>query len=837
MQPDPSNSRKTTEIKRSEALDALVSSHHETSGDNQKSEPAEGQSRMQNRQAQPGDFAAIAESGQASDKINTTAAAPGALPEPAIERLAEALNAAVNAGISTMPQNTLPPSSVYSSLIPANQLTEPPHLAVTAPSEPIVLSDSRYYINRELSLLAFQWRVLEEAMDASNPLLERFRYLSIVGSNLDEFFMVRVAGLKRQIESGVFTTGLDGLTPSEQLDAVSSEVTRLLATAHDCLTGNLIPELKNKGINLTSFEELPEEEKELARDYFEKKIFPVLTPLAFDPGHPFPHISNLSLNLAVLIRDHRGEERFARLKIPDSLPQLVPVVKQEPPSQRSSRIQCCPNTFVWLDDLIRANLGSLFPGMTVLESYPFHVTRDAEVEIQEWEAGDLLETTEEGVKQRRFGDVVRLSVHHAMPAHILEILMSNLQIEPYDVYLVEGRISLSSLKFVAGIDRHDLKFPSFVPAIPQPLDPELLENEEDFFAAVSRRDIVLHHPYDSFQPVVNFLNTAARDPNVLAIKATLYRVGKNSPVVEALLKAQENGKQVAVLVELKARFDEESNIEWAKALESQGVHVVYGLLGLKIHSKVALVVRKEGDTIKRYVHLGTGNYNAVTAHLYTDVGLLTADENVASDVSDLFNYLTGYSAKRDYKRLLVAPINLRDRFEYLIKREIEQTRKGEKGRIILKMNALVDERIIQLLYEASQAGVKVDLMVRGVCCLRPGIPGVSENIRVISVVGRFLEHSRIYYFRNGGQEEIYCGSADMMPRNLNRRVEVVFPVLDERLARYLKDAVLKTYLVDTAKAREMKADGTYVRLSAHAGEPFSCQQWFLANAASGKVRY
>lgn len=837
MQPDPSNSRKTTEIKRSEALDALVSSHHETSGDNQKSEPAEGQSRMQNRQAQPGDFAAIAESGQASDKINTTAAAPGALPEPAIERLAEALNAAVNAGISTMPQNTLPPSSVYSSLIPANQLTEPPHLAVTAPSEPIVLSDSRYYINRELSLLAFQWRVLEEAMDASNPLLERFRYLSIVGSNLDEFFMVRVAGLKRQIESGVFTTGLDGLTPSEQLDAVSSEVTRLLATAHDCLTGNLIPELKNKGINLTSFEELPEEEKELARDYFEKKIFPVLTPLAFDPGHPFPHISNLSLNLAVLIRDHRGEERFARLKIPDSLPQLVPVVKQEPPSQRSSRIQCCPNTFVWLDDLIRANLGSLFPGMTVLESYPFHVTRDAEVEIQEWEAGDWLETTEEGVKQRRFGDVVRLSVHHAMPAHILEILMSNLQIEPYDVYLVEGRISLSSLKFVAGIDRHDLKFPSFVPAIPQPLDPELLENEEDFFAAVSRRDIVLHHPYDSFQPVVNFLNTAARDPNVLAIKATLYRVGKNSPVVEALLKAQENGKQVAVLVELKARFDEESNIEWAKALESQGVHVVYGLLGLKIHSKVALVVRKEGDTIKRYVHLGTGNYNAVTAHLYTDVGLLTADENVASDVSDLFNYLTGYSAKRDYKRLLVAPINLRDRFEYLIKREIEQTRKGEKGRIILKMNALVDERIIQLLYEASQAGVKVDLMVRGICCLRPGIPGVSENIRVISVVGRFLEHSRIYYFRNGGQEEIYCGSADMMPRNLNRRVEVVFPVLDERLARYLKDAVLKTYLVDTAKAREMKADGTYVRLSAHAGEPFSCQQWFLANAASGKVRY
>ncbi|HMW91245.1 MAG TPA: polyphosphate kinase 1 [Candidatus Obscuribacter sp.] len=822
--PDPSNSRKTTEIKRSESLESLVASHHE--GDVHSEGHAD--SPVVNN-GDPGERQSQLEGGYVpvNESVET------------IDQLGQALASAVNAGISTSPQNTLPPGMHLPSNPSSAPSSVPPHLTLNAPSVVDIapLNDSRYYINRELSLLAFQWRVLEEAMDDRNPLLERFRFLSIVGSNLDEFFMVRVAGLKRQIESGVFSTGPDGLTPSEQLDAVSSEVTRLLASAHECLTEMLIPSLKEAGIQLCHVDDLLSDEKEMAREYFLKKIFPVLTPLAFDPGHPFPHISNLSLNLAVLIRDHNGEERFARLKIPDSLPQLVPIGKVEPPGQRSTLISCCPNTYVWLDDLIRSNLPELFPGMSVVEAYPFHVTRDAEVEIQEWEAGDLLETTEEGVKQRRFGDVVKLSVHHAMPAHILEILMSNLQIEPYDVYLVEGRISLSSLKYVANIDRHDLKFPTFTPSVPPPLDPELLDKDEDFFAAISKRDILLHHPYDSFQPVVNFLNIAARDPNVLAIKATLYRVGRNSPVVEALLKAQENGKQVAVLVELKARFDEESNIEWAKALESQGVHVVYGLLGLKIHSKLALVVRKEGDTIRRYVHLGTGNYNPVTAHLYTDVGLLTCDESVGADVTDLFNYLTGYSAKRDYKRLLVAPINMRERFEFLIRREIEQAKNGEKGRIIFKMNALVDERIIQLLYEASQAGVKVDLMVRGICCLRPGIPGVSENIRVVSVVGRFLEHSRIYYFRNGGQEEIFCGSADMMPRNLNRRVEVIFPVQDERLARFLRDAVLKTYLVDTAKAREMRPDGTYARISAHEGEPFSCQQWFLSNLGASKVRY
>lgn len=763
--PDTSNSRKTAEIKRSPALDALVAT---------------------------GSHARVA------PEVGAKQGLDAAGPRQALD----------GSG----------PKATHAPVV---------HDALT--TEEVAVP--RHYINRELSLLAFQWRVLEEAMDENNPLLERFRFLSIVGSNLEEFFMVRVAGLKRQIESGTAATGPDGLTPTEQLDAVSSEVTRILASAHDCLSHVLLPALRQMGIQIFNFEELPEEHKDDVRADFTKKIFPVLTPLGFDPGHPFPHISNLSLNLAVLIRDNNGEERFARVKIPDSLPQLIPITRTEAPqSGRPTIVQNKPNAYIWLEDLIRANLDQLFPGMTILESYPFHVTRDAEVEIQEWEAGDLLETTEEGVRQRRFGDVVRLQVHHAMPANILEILMGNLQIEPYDVYLVEGLFPLSGLKHVANLDRHDLKWPTYVPSIPAVLDPDSMEQEEDVFAAIARRNILLHHPYDSFQPVVNFLNTAARDPNVLAIKMTLYRVGKNSPVVEALLKAQENGKQVAVLVELKARFDEESNIEWAKALEKQGVHVVYGLLGLKIHSKLALVVRKEGDTIRRYVHLGTGNYNPFTAHLYSDIGLLTCSEEIGSDVTDLFNYLTGYSAKRDYRKLLVAPINMRQRFEFLIKRETDIASRGGKGRIIFKTNALVDERIIQLLYEASQAGVQVDLIIRGICCLCPGIHGLSENIRVYSVLGRFLEHSRIYYFRNDGAEEIFCGSADMMPRNLDRRVEVIFPVEDERLARYLTDSVLKTYLADTAKAREMLSDGRYVRRHTQAGQPgLSCQQWFMSN--------
>lgn len=724
------------------------------------------------------------------------------------------------------PPATLPPS------ISAQTGTWPSLPSYVTLSNLNSLDDNRLYINRELSLLSFQRRVLEEAQDPANPLLERFRFLSIVGSNMDEFFMVRVAGLKRQIEAGTQRSGPDALSPFEQLEEIGAEVNRLLVTSQECLKQDLLPSLKNEGINIAKYDELEPEQKQDIKQYFLNKIFPVLTPMAFDPGHPFPHISNLSLNLAVSVRRTSGEARFARVKIPDSLPQLVSVARS---SKQLVALGGAPQgpkqeTYIWLLDLVMANLDALFPGMNILEAHPFHVTRDAEVEIQEWEAGDLLEVTEEGIRQRRFGDVVRLQVDREMPAHILDILMSNLQIEASDVYLVDGAISLSHLRYIANLDRSNLKFPQFVPFVPNSLSADT--QDEDIFAHIARRDILMHHPYDSFQPIVSFLNRAANDPSVLAIKMTLYRVGKNSPIVEALLRAMENGKQVAVVVELKARFDEESNIEWARQLEAQGVHVVYGLIGLKIHSKVLLVVRRVGDSIKRFVHLSTGNYNPNTAYLYSDLGMLTADERIGSDVSDFFNYLTGYSAKTDYQKLLVAPINLRERIENLIRREIDIKKSGKAGHIIIKINALVDGRIIKLLYEASQAGVQIDLIIRGICCLRPGIKGVSENIRVLSVVGRFLEHSRVFYFRNGGNEEIFLGSADMMPRNLDRRVEVLFPVEDPGLARYLREDLLDTYLSDLARARFMEPDGIYIRHNTDtSGALLDCQQHFIDHCA------
>ena len=681
---------------------------------------------------------------------------------------------------------------------------------------PLRLDDPALYINRELSLLAFQRRVLEEAQDETNPLLERFKFLSILGSNLDEFFMVRVAGLKRQLESGVHPVLPDGTSPAAQLAAIRTEVTNLLTTSYNCLAQQLWPALKEEGIQILQYSELNARQRAKAREYFIHTVFPVLTPLAFDPGRPFPHISNLSVNLAVLIRDQSGNERFARIKIPDTLPQLIPLDKLAPTPGRKTDNEKKARSFVWLEDLISSNLQDLFPGMQVLDTHPFHVTRNAELAIQELEAADLLETTEEGLRQRRFGDVVRLKVNTNMPVNILQILVNNLEIDLDDVYHAEGMLSLNRLRYIGSLDRPELKYPPFVPLVPGNLYAENREN--DLFASIRQRDVLLHHPYDSFQPVVDFLRAAAKDPDVLAIKMTLYRAGRNSPVVEALLDAMENEKQVAVLVELKARFDEESNIEWAKALEAEGVHVVYGLLGLKVHSKVALVVRREGDAIRRYVHLGTGNYNPLTAHFYTDIGLFTCDEEIGADATDLFNYLTGYSAKTDYRKLAVAPINLRQRLESLIKREIRHQQHGERGHIIFKANALVDQEMIELLYQASREGVQIDLLVRGICCLRPGIPGVSENIRVISILGRFLEHSRIYYFRNGGKEEILLGSADIMPRNLNRRVEVLYPLEDPRLIRQVRDDILHTYLSDRVKAREMKADGTYVRMAAKPSE-------------------
>jgi len=688
------------------------------------------------------------------------------------------------------------------------------------------LNDPRLFINRELSMLEFQRRVLEEALDETNPLLERVKFLAILGSNLDEFFMLRVSGLKKQVDAGVVNLPPDGMPPAEQIAAIRKSTLQLIAQARDCLRNDLLPRLNQSGIHVLDYAELDEKQKGHVKSYFDEVIFPVLTPLAFDPGHPFPHISNLSLNLAVLIRDERGLEHFARIKVPDTLPRLVPIKRSSGGVRKDGTVPY-HHYFVWLEQAISVNLDKLFPGMEVLEAHPFRVTRDADVEIQELEAFDLLETIEQNVRQRRFGSVVRVTVNDDMPDHIRNILLKNLELERNDIYTLRGPLGLSGLMQLYQIDRHDLKDASFIPAVPYALQPEQLDG--NIFAAIRREDILVHHPYQSFNPVVEFLQTAARDPQVLAIKQTLYRVGGNPPVVEALLEAVENGKQVAVLVELKARFDEESNIGWAKKLESAGVHVIYGLLGLKTHSKIALIVRKEGEGIRRYMHLGTGNYNAVTAQLYEDLGMFTVDEAIGADVSDLFNYLTGYSNKKEYQKLLVAPVNLRKRMEELIKREIEHQQREGNGRLIFKMNSLVDKRMVQQLYRASQAGVKVDLLVRGICSLRPGLPGISENIQVTSILGRFLEHSRIYYFRNAGQEEIYIGSADLMPRNINWRVEVLFPVQDPRLIRHLRTKVLDTYLADNVKARRMKSDGSYERLKPQPKEPLVNGQLWLIN--------
>ena len=559
--------------------------------------------------------------------------------------------------------------------------------------------------------------------------------------------------------------------------------------------------------------------------YFLQEVFPVLTPLAFDPARPFPHISSGSLNLAVVVGDNQGTENFARVKLPDSLPRLVPV-SSGPQQAKAAKSAKPEKAFVWLEQLIMANLHLLFPGLEILEAYPFRVTRDAEVAIQELESDDLLESVEEAMRQRRFTSVVRLQVDANMSEKILEILASNLPIDKQDVYRINGPIGLGRLIDLYSLDRPEMKDKPLVPSIPSSLGTDA---EEDVFSVIRREDLLLHHPYESFQPVVEFLEQAASDPNVLAIKVTLYRVGRNSPIVAALLEAIEHGKQVSVLVELKARFDEESNIEWARTLEDAGVHVVYGLVGLKVHSKIALVVRREGDKIRRYVHLGTGNYNPTTARIYTDFGFLTCNDRIAEDGTYFFNALTGYSKKNEPHELLVAPVNLRQRLEELIVREIALQEKGERGHLIFKMNALEDPQMIRLLYRASQAGVKIDLLVRGLCCLRPLVEGFSDNIRVTSIVGRFLEHSRVYYFRNGGAEEIYLGSADLMRRNLSHRVEILFPVGNPRLVRRVKE-ILDVQLADERKAHHLRSDGHYARSSKRGHQDaVDSQHSFLAN--------
>ena len=694
------------------------------------------------------------------------------------------------------------------------------------------LDNPKFYINRELSMLEFQRRVFEEAQDELNPLLERVKFISILGSNLDEFFMVRVGGLIMQKDAGVISGSIDGFTPNQQLIEIRKIAGKLMLDARNYWHNTLIPLLEKAGIHILSFGELTERQIEFVNGYYHEVVFPTLTPLAFDPGHPFPHISNLSLNLAVSIEDEFHDEHFARVKVPSTLPQLVPIKRSSGNYRRDGTLPR-HHYFIWLSNLIKENLSSLFPGMTIREAYPFHVTRNADFEIQELEASDLLEVMEESVRNRRFGKVVRLMVQKDMPEALQELLAENLNMDKRDIYPLDLPLNLQSLMDLYKMELPYLKDRLFHQNVIEKFRSQEGLDYNKVFATIRSGDVLFHHPYDSFVPIIDFLKAAARDPNVLTIKMTLYRVGKNSPIVKALLEARRDfGKQVAVLVELKARFDEESNISWARMLEQEGVHVTYGLVGLKTHSKIALVVRKEGEHIRRYMHLGTGNYHHVTANLYEDLGLLTCDEEIGADASDLFNYLTGYSLKKDYRKLLIAPINMRQNFLQMIDREIEIHKKYGNGYLIFKANAIVDPMIIKRLYQASQSGVKIDLIIRGICCLRPGIKGLSENIRVISILGRFLEHSRIFYFQNNGEEEIYMGSADLMQRNLNQRVEVLFPIQEKTMVRSIRKNILDVYLADNVKARVMKSDGSYSRLKPHSVKTAKNSQMIFIDRAN-----
>jgi len=694
-------------------------------------------------------------------------------------------------------------------------------------------NDPKNYFNRDLSWVEFNRRVLEEALDPELPLLEKVKFISIFCTNLDEFYMIRVAGLKEQIAANVLEPSIDGLTPLEQLQQIEQKIQPMLKQILQFWSDEIAPGLRNNGVQILEYDEMKPDEKSILTEYFKKEIFPVLTPLAFDPGRPFPYISNLSISLAILVRKPNGENLFARVKIPSILPRLMEIDKILDPGRKLPVDGQFSARFIWLGDLIKANLSMLFPGMEIVEAHRFRVTRDTDIELQEDEADDLLRVIEENIRQRRFGNVVRLEVASRMPDFMIDTLVENLLITRNDVHLFDGPLGLSDIMILYDLPLHQLKFKPYYPAIPK-----TFESEEDIFSIIRQRDILLHHPYHSFTPVVDFIKQASNDPDVMAIKSTLYRVGSSSPIVKYLIEAAERGKQVAVLVELKARFDEENNIFWARELEKVGVHVVYGLLGLKTHAKITLIVRREFDGVNRYVHLSTGNYNTTTAKIYTDIGFFTTNKEICTDATDIFNYLTGYSKQTDFKKLIVAPINMREKFTTLILREAENVKAGGEGKIILKLNSLVDPLIINALYEASNTGVKIDLIVRGICCLVPKVAGLSENIRVLSIVGRYLEHSRVFYFFNNGAEEIYLSSADMMQRNLDRRVEIAFPIEDERLKNELKRTLFKASLRDNVKGRELNPDMTYGRIAVEEGAKLiNSQEWLMQHTikASGIV--
>jgi len=690
---------------------------------------------------------------------------------------------------------------------------------MTASTTTPALVAPEHYINRELSWIAFNQRVLAQALHEHTPLLEQAKFSAIFSNNLDEFFMVRVASLKSQQEAGVTTLSDDGHTPLEQLEAIQAKLRPLLELQQQHYRHSLKRNLHEYGIQLIDYTRLNASQKDWADAYFRSAIFPVLTPLAVDPAHPFPFLSNLSLNVAALIRDpDSGQQQFARVKVPQKiLPRFVQI-----PTELCSREPAPVFTAVPLEQLVAFNLQLLFPGMVIEGHYFFRVTRDADLELRDLEADDLMEALQEGLRKRRMGgEVVRLEVANEMPNEVVQLLMEGTSVEPEDLYRINGPLGLDDLMSLLAISLPEIKDLPFkgrtVPALVQAQRSELedgsikAEEFQSIFSVLRRGDVLLHHPFDLFATSVEeFLNQAADDASVLAIKMTLYRTSKDSPVVAALIRAAENGKQVMALVELKARFDEDNNIQWARQLERSGVHVVYGVLGLKTHTKVTLVVRREKDTLRSYMHIGTGNYNSRTSNLYTDLGLLTAREDFGQDLVELFNYLTGFSKQQSFRKLLVAPVTLRRGMEELIRREIRHAHEGRGGLIRAKMNGLVDPAIIALLYEASAAGVQIDLVVRGMCSLRPGLAGLSENIRVVSVIGRFLEHSRIFWFGNGGQDEVYLGSADWMPRNLDRRVEAVAPVEEAQLSGQLRH-LIELYLQDST-AWHMQSDGSFLQI-------------------------
>ena len=683
--------------------------------------------------------------------------------------------------------------------------------------KPPVVNDpaaAKLFINRELSWLGFNERVLEEARDPTVPLGERLKFVAIVASNLDEFFMVRVAGLKQQLSGNVAETPPDGLTAAEQLTAISARAHAMIADLYGAWRHDIEPGLAQVGIRRISAGDLSPEQRAHLSAYFAREVWPVLTPLAVDPGHPFPMLRNRSLNLAVFM--HREKDKTGRretvvavVQVPSVLPRLTEVPLPPPAAGSDGNGVSAAGTtrygYMLLADLITMHAGELFPGFKVLGCSPFRVTRNFDLSIDEDEADDLLKTIQKELRRRERGSAVRLEIAHDTPVEVVVFLRQSLRLEADDVYLFEGPLHLADLGPLAG--RDELREYRDEPFSPQIVPP--LQEYDDIFRVIAQRDILLQHPYESFEDVVEFISEAADDPNVLAIKQTLYRTSADSPIVRALIRAAENGKQVTAVVELKARFDEAPNIQWARTLEDSGVHVVYGLIGLKTHCKVALVVRREGNRIKRYVHLSTGNYNPSTARVYGDLSYFTARDAYADDAGALFNLLTGYSSPPSWKRFAVAPHGLQDRLIALIEREAAL---GSRGRIIAKMNALVDAPVIKALYRASQAGVSIDLIVRGICCLRPGVPGTSDNIRVISIVDRFLEHARIFHFGNGGKREVYLSSADWMPRNFQRRIEVMFPVDDEGLRDRVIDEILAIALKDNTKARRLMPDGRYVRV-------------------------